>query len=150
MVKNTRSQQYYKKHIKIVFMEINNATDLKMAIERLENQNLVQKNVITEQFHNTLESLKPMNLLKSSFNKVTKTPGLVENIMNAMVGLGAGFLSKKMLIGNSTGILKRLLGNALEFGVAGLITKNSGSIKSTGLGLFNKIFHSKNTHNNLP
>ena len=130
-------------------MEINNAADLKIAIERLENQNLIQKNVITEQFNNTLESLKPMNLLKSSFSKVTKTPGLVENIINATVGLGAGLLSKKILIGKSTGILKKLLGNAVEFGVAGLITKNSASIKSTGMNLFNKIFSSKKSENHI-
>ena len=130
-------------------MEINNSIDLKAAIEQLENKNLVQKNAITDQFNDTLESLKPINLLKSSFNKVVRSPGLVENIINATVGLGAGFLSKKMLIGKSSSILKKLLGNAVEFGVAGLITKNSGSIKNTGLGLFNKIFHSKKNQNNL-
>ena len=130
-------------------MEINNSIDLKAAIEQLENKNLVQKNVITDQFNDTLESLKPINLLKSSFNKVVRSPGLVENIINATVGLGAGFLSKKMLIGKSSSILKKLLGNAVEFGVAGLITKNSGSIKNTGLGLFNKIFHLKKNQNNL-
>ena len=130
-------------------MEINNAADLKAAIERLESKNLVQKNIITEQYHSTIESLKPMNLLKSSFSKVVRAPGLVENILNATVGLGAGFLSKKVLIGKSTSILKKLLGNAVEFGVAGLVTKNSSSIKNTGLGIFNKIFHSKKGLNNL-
>lgn len=130
-------------------MEINNAADLKAAIERLESKNLVQKNIITEQYHSTIESLKPMNLLKSSFSKVVRAPGLVENILNATVGLGAGFLSKKVLIGKSTSILKKLLGNAVEFGIAGLVTKNSGSIKNTGLGIFNKIFHSKKGLNNL-
>lgn len=130
-------------------MGINNSADLKMAIERLESQNLMQKNVITEQFNNTVESLKPMNLLKSSFSKVAKAPGLVENIINATVGLGAGFLSKRMLIGKSTGILKKLLGNAIEFGVAGLVTKNSGSIKNSGVGLFNKLFPPKKNHNHL-
>ena len=130
-------------------MEINNASDLRAAIDKLENQNLIQKNIITQQYHTTLESLKPMNLLKSSFTKVVKSPGLVENILNATIGLGAGFLSKRVLIGKSTSILKKLLGNAVEFGVAGLITKNSTSIKNTGLGVFNKIFHSKKGLNNL-
>lgn len=130
-------------------MEINNSTDLKAAIQNLESKNLLQKQVITDMFNDTVESLKPINLLKSSFNKVVRSPGLVEKIIDATVGLGAGFLSKKLLIGKSTSILKKLLGNAVEFGVAGLITKNSGSIKNTGLGLFNKIFHSKKDQNNL-
>ncbi len=130
-------------------MEINNASDLKASIEYLERKNLMQKNVIIEIYNDTLESLKPMNLLKSSFSKIVRSPGLVENIIDATVGLGAGFLSRKILIGKSAGILKKLLGSAVEFGVAGLITKNSGVIKNIGLGLFNKIFHSKNKPNNL-
>ena len=130
-------------------MEINNSIELKAAIQHLETKHLMQKQNITDQFNDTIESLKPMNLLKSSFNKIVRSPGLVEKIIDATVGLGAGFLSKKLLIGKSTSILKKLLGNALEFGVAGLITKNSSSIKNTGLGLFSKIFHSKKNQNNL-
>lgn len=130
-------------------MGINNTADLKAAIDKLESESLVQKTVITAQYYTTLESLKPMNLLKSSFNKVVRSPGLVENILNATVGLGAGFLSKKMLIGKSTSVLKKLLGSAVEFGVAGLIAKNYGTIKNTGVGIFNKIFHSKQGSNNL-
>jgi hypothetical protein len=36
-----------------------------------------------------------------------------------------------------------LLGTAVEFGVAGLVSKNSDSIKSGGLNLLSKIFKSK-------
>lgn len=130
-------------------MEINNSIDLKAAIQHLEAKHLMQKQHLTDQFNDTVESLKPMNLLKSSFNKIVRSPGLVEKIIDATVGLGAGFLSKKLLIGKSTSILKKLLGNAVEFGVAGLITKNSSAIKNTGLGMFSKIFHSKKNQNNL-
>lgn len=123
-------------------MEINTSADLKAAIKRLEQQSELQKEIVVEQFHETYESLKPMNLLKSSLNKVVRAPGVVENIINATLGLGAGVFSKKLLIGKSTGILKKLLGAAVEFGVAGLISKNSGSLKSGGINLLSKIFKS--------
>ena len=123
-------------------MEINTSADLQAAIKRLEQQSELQKEMVVEQFHETYESLKPMNLLKSSLNKVVHAPGVVENIINATLGLGAGVFSKKLLIGKSTGILKKLLGAAVEFGVAGLVSKNSGSLKSGGINLLSKIFKS--------
>ena len=124
-------------------MEINNAIDLEAAIKRLEHKRDLQKDMVIDQFKEATDSLKPINLLKSSLSKVVHAPGLVEKIIDATIGLGAGVLSKKLLIGKSTGIAKRLLGTALEFGVAGLISKNSANIKSSGLGFFSKIFSKK-------
>ena len=124
-------------------MEINNAADLEAAIKRLQNKGNLQKDMVIDQFKEATDSLKPINLLKSSLNKVVHAPGLVEKIIDATVGLGAGVLSKKLLIGKSTGIAKKLLGTALEFGVAGLISKNSAGIKATGMELFSKVFSKK-------
>ncbi len=124
-------------------MEINTAKDLDNAIARLKHKKVLQADKVTDQFNDAIESLKPINLLKSSLNKVVHSPGLVEKIINATVGLGAGVLSKKILIGKSTGIVKRLLGTALELGVAGLISKNSTAIKTGSVGFFSKIFSPK-------
>jgi len=126
-------------------MEINNTSDLHAAIKKLEQEKEMQKDMLIEQFHITYESLKPVNILKNSLNKVVHSPGAVENIINATVGLGAGLLSKKILIGKSTGIVKKLLGIVLEFGVAGLVSKNSDSIKLGGINLLSKIFKSKSS-----
>ena len=125
-------------------MEINNVTALQAAIKKLEHKKLLQTEQVADQFNEVVESLKPINLLKSSLNKVIHSPGLVEKIINATLGLGAGVLSKKLLIGKSTGILKKLMGTALELGVAGLISKNSSAIKSSGAGVFSKMFSHKN------
>lgn len=124
-------------------MEIKNASDLEAAIIRLKHKKDLQTDQVKNQFNEAVDSLKPINLLKSSLNKVVHSPGLVEKIINATVGLGAGVLSKKLLIGKSTGIVKKILGTALEFGVAGLISKNSSAIKTGGAGFLSKIFSSK-------
>ena len=124
-------------------MKINNSADLKVAIQKLEQQKEIHKELLIEQFHKTAESLKPINILKNSLNKVVHSPGTVENIINTAVSLGVGLLSKKLLIGKSSSIVKKLLGTAMEFGVAGLISKQSSSIKSGGLNLLSKIFKSK-------
>ncbi len=59
------------------------------------------------------------------------------------MGLGVGLLSKKLFIGKSAGLLKTVLGSAVEIGIAGLVAKNSGTIRSAGSRLFKNIFRSK-------
>ena len=124
-------------------MEINNSAELKEAIKLLEKQKSIQKERLTEQFHIAYESLKPINILKNSLNKVVNSPGVSDNIIDTSISVGAGLLSKKLLIGKSAGVVKKILGLALEFGVAGLVSKNSDAIKSGGLSLLGKFFKSK-------
>ena len=97
-------------------MEINNSAELKEAIKLLEKQKSIQKERLTEQFHIAYQSLKPINILKNSLNKVVNSPGVSDNIIDTSISLGAGLLSKKLLIGKSAGIVKKILGLALEFG----------------------------------
>ena len=124
-------------------MKINNLADLHTAIQKLEQQKESEKDLLIQQFHITTESLKPINILKNSLNKVIHSPSTVENIINTTVSLGVGLLSKKFLIGKSSSLVKKILGTAMEFGVAGLISKQSSSIKLGGLNLLSKIFKSK-------
>jgi len=128
-------------------MKINNSSDLDAAILSLELQNESQKNTVINQFHATYESLKPINLLKSSLNNVVHSSEAVENIINATVSLGAGVFSKNLLIGKSTSILKKLLGSLVEFGVAELISRNSTFLKTLGLNLLGKLLKNKKNDN---
>ena len=128
-------------------MKINNSAELQTAIKQLEYQEKINKNKLIDQFHQTHESLKPINILKNSLGKIVKSPATVDNVVNTAVGLGTGLLSKS-LIGKSTGIVKRLLVTALELGTVGLVSKNSESIKLRGLNLLSKIFKSKKSPKN--
>jgi hypothetical protein len=123
-------------------MKINSSEELQAAIRHLEYQEKINKSKLIDQFHKTHESLKPINILKSSLGKIVKSPAAVHNVVNTAVGLGTGLLSKS-LVGKSTGIAKRLLITGLELATVGLVSKNSQSIKSRGLNLLGKIFKSK-------
>ena len=126
-------------------MKINNSAELHAAIKELEVQEEMQKEILVEKFHAIYESFKPINLLKSSLSKIIKSPDVVDGIINTTVGLGTGLLSKNLLIGKSAGIVKKLLGTAVELGVVGLVSKNIDSIKLNGLNFLSKIFKSKKT-----
>lgn len=130
-------------------MEIKNSADLKAAIVELENRKVNEKQALVNDFHAITESLKPLNLLKSTFHKVKESQGISGNILKAAVGLGVGLLSKKILISKSTSVVKTLLGSAIKMGVAGLVAKNTDNIKTSGTRFFKNIFSSKKHYNGV-
>ena len=124
-------------------MEIKNSADLRAAILELEDRKQREKQQLVENFHTFTESLSPINLIKSTFNKVKETPGISGNILKAAVGLGVGILSKRLLIGKSGGLVKRMLGSALEMGVMGVVAKNTDTLQYKAVRLFKNLFGSK-------
>ncbi|HTC00930.1 MAG TPA: hypothetical protein VK705_09625 [Ferruginibacter sp.] len=131
-------------------MYISNSTSLKAAIYQLEQKQIKQKEMLVAQFHETYESLRPLNVIKSEFNRITGSSETKNNVVNAAIGLGAGFLSKKIFLGGSHNIIKRLFGTVIEVGIAKLVAGNADKIREKGLELKEKgveLLHtSKNGH----
>lgn len=123
-------------------MEIKTASDLDAAIDKLKKQEKVHKDILAQNFHTTANGLKPLNILKKTAYKLLHSSEVKTNVLNATVGLGAGILSKKILVGKPTNLFKKLLGMAVEFTVAGAITKNSQTIKTKGATLLSSLFKS--------
>ena len=120
-------------------MEINNTAQLKSAIAFLEVDSAVKKRILVDQYHITTESLRPANLIKNVFNKIVDSNDITNRVIGTSVGLGAGILSKKLLIGKSTNIFKRILGTAIELAVASVVSKNGEAIKEKGVEIFRKL-----------
>ncbi|MEO6721179.1 MAG: hypothetical protein ABIN67_12490 [Ferruginibacter sp.] len=124
-------------------MDVHDSASLKAAIAELQERQRSEKQELSENVHALVESLKPMNLIKSTFHNVTSAPGFGGNLFNTALSLGAGILSKKLLIGPSTTIFKKIAGNAVKAGVTGIIAKKSNKIRYAGLKLLTKILGKK-------
>ncbi|MDQ2718913.1 MAG: hypothetical protein M3Z26_04015 [Bacteroidota bacterium] len=106
---------------------IANTTDLSTAIKRLERKRAIMEEDLKDHMHNILESLKPTNILKTTLHEVQESTPLKHNLLKVAIGLGAGYFSRKMVIGKSAGIVKKALGTALQFGITQFIAKKGGS-----------------------
>jgi hypothetical protein len=126
-----------------MIMEINNATELRASIKQLEQQTAEQKEKLVERFHATYNSMKPINIIKNSLNKVVHSPDLVDTIVNTGMGVGLSLLTKKFVIGRSAGVVRKLLGAAMELGVANMVSKKAAPVKLGALNLLSKIFRKK-------
>ena len=121
-------------------MKINTALELKQAIAILEEEEKIKKAMVVDQFHEIYNSLKPANLIRNAYHKITDSPGMIaKRIISTSVGVGAGLLSKRILIGKTTNIFKRVFGSILELVVASAVAKNADGIQQKGTDLIKKI-----------
>jgi hypothetical protein len=124
---------------------ITTSTELRNAILLLEEQQSVQGLVLREQFFDVVESIKPVNIFKSTLSQVTSSPDLLGGLLSTTVGLAAGYLSNKTLVGSSANLFKKLLGTVLQFGITTMIVKNPEAVKSLGQILLHRVFNKKET-----
>jgi len=110
--------------------ELNETDTLNETIALLEYKQDRELMILKEQFQLTYESLKPVNLIKNAFSEITHSPDIKGNIINNVIGLSTGYLSKRILLGSSHNPIKRILGSVLQFVVANVVTKKSDSFTS--------------------
>lgn len=96
---------------------IASTSDLDTAIKRLERKRHLMEEDMKEDMHQLLENLKPANILRTTLNEVQESTPLKNNLLKIAVGLGAGYFSRKMVVGKSAGIVKKALGTALQYGI---------------------------------
>jgi hypothetical protein len=123
--------------------KLTSVTDLRAAILELEIKQAEQGKLLKEQFHLVYESVKPLNLIKSTFKEAIASADIKEDVINSTVGLTAGYISKAVFEGVTRGPLRKLLGTALMFGIKTIVAKNPDAVKSIGEFIFKKILHKK-------
>lgn len=94
---------------------------------------------LKEHFKETYESLKPINILKSTLKKAVSSPDLKSSAANSAIGITVGFLAKKLFGGNSNNPLIKLAGTLIGSFVGSKAEANAEGIKSIGSFLVNKI-----------
>jgi hypothetical protein len=114
-------------------------SSLRSAILLLEEKQAEEGKLLKEHFLVTYESLKPVNLILSTIKEISASRDLKDNILNTSVGLTTGYLSKLLFERGTKNPVKRIIGNALMFGIVNLVSKNPETVKSLGNGLLKFI-----------
>lgn len=122
---------------------ITSIAELKKAIQLLEMEQAITRQLLIDQFLLTYESLKPVNILKNTLKDISSSPYLIENIIGTALGLGTGYLSKKIIVGASGNIIRKIFGSVLQFGVTNLVAKHPDAIKSIGQFMYQHVIHRK-------
>jgi len=118
--------------------KIETTADLKQAILQLECTRVSDLALLKKEFSSAYEALRPINIIKSKFNELILAPSK-RNLVDSVIGLASGFAVKKLFVGRSPGLFRKLAGLVLEAVVANKVTKNADEIKAIGNLLLKKI-----------
>ena len=100
--------------------------------------------LLKEQFHTAYESVKPINLLKNFVHEVTASPEIKEDILGNILGLATGFISRKLMLDENSGTVKKVFATILQFAITNVVAKQSINIKAVGTALLNNFFKRNN------
>jgi hypothetical protein len=125
---------------------INSVAVLKEAIIDLEIKKKRQASIIKEQFDVMKENLSPANIIKSTFDEVAASPTLRSNLLGALVGLGAAYFSRKLVIGKSGNLIRKILGSVLQLGIGAVVASKPTILQNIGQTIVKRVFTKKNSY----
>ncbi|MFA5326862.1 MAG: hypothetical protein WC384_03655 [Prolixibacteraceae bacterium] len=113
---------------------------LREAIHLLELQQEAEREILKEQLKETYESLKLVNLIKSSVNEITSSVELKNGFFELAISLLSGYLTKKMMVRAESKSFVKILGILIQYGVTSLVAQNTQLIKNLFSSLVDTIF----------
>jgi len=119
------------------------AESLKESIRLLEIQQAEEGKILKEQFKATYESLKLVNLVKSSLKELTDSVEIKNNLFESIVSIFTGYLTKKLMISSTSNPFKKILGALIQLGVTNLVAKNAETIRIYITELIDRFLHPK-------
>jgi hypothetical protein len=101
--------------------------DTKIAELKLQQQENVL--AVHHQLQITMATLSPAKYLKNTFQDLISIPDISENIVDSAIGIATGYISKKIIIGNTHHPIKKLLGSAIQLLLTNYVSKHPNAIK---------------------
>lgn len=113
-------------------MNIENETDLELAIAEIESRHRHEGRVIIDEFNQAFQRVQPANIIKNILTEATASAELKDNILNTSVGMAAGYVAKMLFAGKTAGPVRKLVGSGLMFGISNLISNNPDKVRLVG------------------
>lgn len=101
---------------------------IKAQIQLLEAKQSRQLVDLKEQLELTFEQLKPLNLIKNTLTEMTRSPEIKSHLLQGVIAVAGGYLSKKLMIGSSGNWIKQIGGTLLQFFVTKKIVQSENQL----------------------
>lgn len=97
------------------------------AILLLEARRKHEYEDLKSQFYETTETFRPINIFNQAVKDFKEGPEIKTNLFETLLSISGGYFSKKILVGKSNSIVKKVLGYVLQFAVTNFISKKVSS-----------------------
>lgn len=124
-------------------------TNLKESLElRILTLETKQKEDIIsfkEDIQQMFGQINPINIIKNVMGQdENSTDGIGNTILNDVIGISTGYISKKVMFGSTNNPFKKLMGTLFQFAVAKFVSNHSEKIHAIGEVLVNKLVLKQN------
>ncbi len=102
---------------------ITTSAELKNAIQSLEFEQVLNRQMLKDEFNNTVHGLKPLNLIKGTIREITGSPLLIDNVVRRAIGLISGLISKKIVVGTSVNLFRKFISIIIRLGISNAVRK---------------------------
>lgn len=114
------------------------SASLKESIAELEVQQTEEKRLLKEELSYVFEHLKPSNMIKDTVMDLVTTMHAKKNILNTVLGAGAGYIASA-IFGPKPTLLNKLGARFLQQAVNFAVIQNSGAVTDMALNLVTSL-----------
>jgi hypothetical protein len=120
---------------------------LVVAINLLEKDLRVKVIDFRNETRQAYEEVKPANLIMNAFHEIVDSKSVHADLFHHLLGLAGGFISKKIVLGQSKNPLRVILSNMVQVSVGIFVAEYADTIRFAGQKLigFLKSKRSENT-----
>lgn len=128
--------------------KITTIQELHNAIQLLELEQKLNKQLLKDEVHVVYNRLNPINMLATSFNNLVTSSqtSSTDIILTEITGLISGFLTRKIIIGKSDSKFRRILATVIQLTVTNLVSRSPEAVKSIARLVY-QHFQSNNEDN---
>jgi hypothetical protein len=138
-------------------MDLQTNSDLLAAIEELQKKKEMQESLISNTFDDIKESLKPGNIAKSVFHKITNEENALSLGLKVGGTIAAAIITKKLISAykehhptekeesNSDDDSHTMLGNLIRATASNILISNIPAIRAYATSAFENLFSNKET-----
>jgi len=124
--------------------KITTIEELIQTIEALEierDNNLV---LLKDQFTLSIKRINIDSIFEGSLNKITTKPFITNQLIQSAISFLGGYVSKKIIAGNSSNVFKNILGSIVQFGFSSLVNQKPEFVNYIKRFFLNLISKNKN------
>lgn len=125
--------------------KISNSEELQARVRALQLQSIEDKKALQDLASEIASNVNPIKIITHGFKEIISSPEVKHGLFNLSIGMSAGYVAKKIIIGKSKNPLQHVAGNLVAMVVSNNVAMHTDRIRSAGLVILRGIFASSST-----
>jgi hypothetical protein len=121
---------------------INSSTELQARIGVLQAQALEERLALKQEITEIVTNINPIKLITHGLKEIITSEEMKEGLFSLTMGMSAGYVAKKIVIGKSENAIQHIAGNVVGMVVSKNVAMHSDQIRSAGMLILKGIFSS--------